>query len=658
MNTTTRAIIGVLLVLTITFSAIIVCQKIAPSLKIDITDQKIYTLSDGTKNILGRLNQPIKVKLYYAEIAAMKASDQIRFFNNYYIFVKELLEEYQAESNGMIDLQVIDPRPFSDDEAQALRYGLQRFPITEEENFFFGLAIQTPFGVEKTIRFFSPDRQNFVEYDISYLIDTAITRQKQRVGILSSLDVMGDDVSGYMAQMMQLQGQTPKPAWAIVNQLKQKYNVSAVPADTSEIKNIDILLIIHPKDLSQTTLFAIDQFVLSGGRTIVCVDPYCLSDRPSRQQMQMGTIPNQSSDLNILLRQWGLRVPANTFAGDRALALKASLAQGQRMETVIGILGLSGEQNCFDTESVVTADLNFVRVFFAGAINQIDLQDADLADGITRRPIMTTTDRGNSWTIASAYELIIPDATALMNKFTEGSEPVAIGCQVTGKFKSAFPDGIEIQAPAENEEAKDTPAKTLKVTGLTQATEDCAVMVFSDVDFISDDFAYQNSFFGTKATVGDNAALLINSIDDLAGSSDLISIRSRGNFTRPFIVVDRIEAEAEKLTEKKIAGINADIAKFQQDLNAIVAQARQSGQELMSSSIQQKKRQVELDIRLKEKELRDVKMSKRQDIEKLGTKIRNFCMLLTPAIILLIAITLAIFRTARKRHYISHASDS
>jgi len=652
MNSITRAIIGVLLVLTITFSAIIVCQKVAPSLKIDITDQNIFTLSDGTKNILGRLNQPIKVKLFYAETATLKASDQIKFFNNYYVFVKELLEEYQAESNGMIDLEIIDPRPFSDEEAQALRYGLQRFPITEEENFFFGLAIQTPFGVEKTIPFFSPDRQNFVEYDISYLIDTAITRQKQKVGVLSSLDVMGDDISGYMAQMMQMQGQTPKKSWAIISQLKQKYDVSEVPADSTEIKGIDILLIVHPKDLSEQTLFAIDQFVLSGGRTIVCVDPYCVSDKPTRQEMQMGTVPDSSSDLNILLRQWGLEVPENTFAGDRALALKAAMMQGQRVQTIIGFLGLTGEKECFDRESVVTANLNYVRVLFAGAINETELPEES---GITRRPIMTTTNRGNTWTISSAYELMIPDATALLNKFTAGDEPVAIGCQVTGKFKSAFPDGIEVESEGDEENSV---SKTEKITGLTEAAEDCVIMVFSDVDFISDMIAYQDSFFGMKAVVGDNAALLSNSIDDMAGSSDLISIRSRGNFSRPFIVVDEIEARAEKETEKKIADINAEIAKFQQDLNDIASKARQGDQELLGSSIQEKKRQLMLDIRLKEKEQRDVKMSERQDIEKLGRKLRNICMLLTPAIILLIAIGLAIFRNARKRHYISHASDS
>ncbi|GAG03718.1 unnamed protein product, partial [marine sediment metagenome] len=167
MNRTIQTIIGAGLVLVIIFSAISICQNIGKGLKADVTDQKLYTLSDGTKAILGKLNQPIKAKLYYAKTAALKGPDQIRFFNNYYQFVKALLEEYVVVSKGMVELEVIDPRPFSDDEVQALRYGLRRFPITQEENFFFGLVVQTQFGVEKAIPFFSPDRENFVEYDIS-----------------------------------------------------------------------------------------------------------------------------------------------------------------------------------------------------------------------------------------------------------------------------------------------------------------------------------------------------------------------------------------------------------------------------------------------------------------------------------------------------------
>jgi uncharacterized membrane protein YhaH (DUF805 family) len=300
-------------IMLITASAISISQNIGKVWKIDLTEQEIYTLSDGTKAILAKLNQPIKAKLYYSETAALEAPDQIRFFNNYYKFVKALLEEYVAQSNGMVELQMVDPRPFSDDEVAAMRYGLQQYRITEEDNFFFGLVVQTEFGVEKVIPFFSPDRQNFIEYDISYLIDTAITRQKTRIGVISSLPIMGDDMSGYMAQMMLSQGQRPKSPWVIIEHLRKKYEVTEIPTDVNDINDVDILLVVHPKELPERTSFAIDQYVLKGGRTIVCVDPYCFVDAQNQMAMRMGMQQSHSSDLNVLLRNWGIVMPADTF---------------------------------------------------------------------------------------------------------------------------------------------------------------------------------------------------------------------------------------------------------------------------------------------------------------------------------------------------------
>src|SRR4030042_624277 len=321
VNRTIQAIIGAVLVLVIVFSAISVCQNIGKSLKADVTGQRLYTLSDGTRAILSKLHQKIVLKLYYAKTAALKGPDQVKYFNNYYEYVKSLLEEYVAVSKGMVELQVIDPRPFSQDESDALQYGMKRFSITEEESFFFGLVVRTLFGVEKAIPFFSPDRQNFVEYDISYLIDTAITRQKKRLGIMSSLPVMGQDISPYMAQMMRMQNRQPEPPWTIVEQLRRKYEVTSVPADVNEITDVDILLVIHPKELPQQTLFAIDEFVLKGGKMVVCIDPHCMVDRPDQMAMQMGRMPSSKSNLTVLLKTWGLEMAEDTFAGDRSVML-------------------------------------------------------------------------------------------------------------------------------------------------------------------------------------------------------------------------------------------------------------------------------------------------------------------------------------------------
>ena len=660
MNRTIRAILGAGFVLVIIFSAISICQSIGKPLTVDITDQKLYTLSDGTKSILAKLNQPIRARLYYAKTAALKGPDQIRFFNNYYEFVRALLEEYVAVSNGMVELEVVDPRPFTDDEEQALKYGLRRFPITEEESFFFGLVVKTQFGVEKAIPFFSPDRQNFLEYDISYLIDTAVTRQKKKIGIMSSLPVMGDDVTGYMAEMMMRQGQQPKPAWTIVEQLRKQYEVETVAADVNDINDVDILLVIHPKDLPEKTLFAIDQYVLKGGRTIVCVDPHCFSDRAPQMQMQMQLQHSSASQLDSLLRTWGLEMPANTFAGDRSLASLAAIRANQRPERIIGYLNLTPEGKCFAEDNVITAELNQVRILFSGVLKKVADSNEAKESGlnIKRTPLVTTSNRGGTFTISSPYELMILDGPSLMQKFTDGTEPMTMGYLITGRLKSSFPDGIKVdsESPDPND-PNETVTTTRQVTGLKEAGEDCAVIVFSDVDFISDNIAYQNSFFG-KVVVGDNASLILNAIDDLSGSSDLVSIRSRGNFKRPFTVVDEIERKAEAETAEEVEKINLQISIFQGELQSIQATAKEGQEEVLGSSIVKKKQEVELKIHQAQRQLRQVNMTRREKIEHLGNQLRQANMLAAPMVILIIAIVLGIRSGMRKRHYISHASDA
>jgi len=659
MKRTLRAIIAVIFVLIITFSAISISQNLGKRLKIDVTQQKLYTLSPGTKAILAKLSQPITLKLYYSKTAAMKGPDQIKYFNNYYEFVKALLDEYVAASKGMVNLQIIDPRPFSDDEVDAARYGMKRFPITEEENFIFGLVAQTQFGVDKAIPFFSPDRQNFVEYDISRLIDSAVTRQKKTIGVISSMPLMGDDVTPYMAQMLRMQGQSPKPPWTIIEQLRQQYTVKGVPEDVNEINDIDILLVVHPKNLPEQTQFAIDQFVLKGGRTVVCVDPYCYADQP--EQKQFGSI-SQDSNLKKLLNAWGLDMPDMTFAGDRALAPGASMTANQRPEKIIGYLNLDAPV-CFNRDNVISSQLNSVRVWFAGVMNEIPTPN-DVAGPIQRTPLVMTTAKGNSFIIDNPLDLQMLDPASLMQKFSDGSKPVVMGYLVTGKFKTGFPDGVDVKTISGNKDLLDAndpnapKETTVHITGLTEASQDCAVVVFSDVDFLSDGLAYQrNPLFG-MIVVGDNSALLMNAIDDLSGSGDLISIRSRGNFQRPFTVVNKIEEQAEAQTAGEVDKLNAEIAGFEDELKTLITSNNEQEKQIIGSSIVQKTRALELKKLKAQRQLREVKMKKRQQIEHLGNVLRSFNMLAAPAVILLIAVVLALKRSAMKRHYISHASDA
>lgn len=660
MNRMTRAILAIFFVGVIAVSAISICHGLFNYTRLDITERKLYTLSDGTKEILTGLKQPITMKLFYTRTAAMKAPDQIRYYNNYYTYVRALLEEYQAQGQGNVKFEVIDPRPFSEEELAAVRYGLKRIPMNEEENFIFGLVVQTQFGVTKIIEFFTPDRQQLVEYDISYLIDTAITRQKRRLGVLSAMDMIGD--TDYMARMKQMQGQQPKPKWSIIRHLEKQYDVMMIPSDTDAIKNIDMLLVMHPKDFSEKTQFAIDQFILEGGRAIVCVDPHCVMDMPDMNQRMSGT-HSTWSNLAKLLNNWGLVMPANTFAGDRKLAVTGAARPGQSPSKILGVMKLSSAYDCFNKDKAITAQLNEVTTVFPGVLKIKERPADDASPKLDYTPLLSTSAEGNAWRVDNEDEFLNPDYPNLMRQFRDGTEPVVIGYLVTGDFKTAFPDGIQVpdeSAEPQGDEKLAEPATPVMktVTGLTESAEPCAVMVVADVDMFSDMVAYQKTFFGVSP-VGDNSSLLLNAIEDLSGSAQLISIRSRGNFKRPFKVVDEIEATADAETAEEEARIMVQIQGFEQELNKKIraVEGENKGQ-LINQTIVEEKKKIEVELRQAEKDLRDIKMKKRQRVEALKQKMRNFCTLPGPIAVLVIAVVLAIYRSIKHRRYISHASDA
>ncbi|MHC4289273.1 MAG: Gldg family protein [Planctomycetota bacterium] len=656
MNRMTRAILGIFFVTVIAISAIYLSQNLGKRVRLDVTERKLYTLSDGTREILSDLKQPITLKLFYTKTAAMKANDQIRYFNNYYTYVKALLEEYQVQAGGNVVLEVIDPRPYTEEELAAIRYGLRRFNITEDESFFFGLVLQTQFGVTKTIEFFSPDRQRFVEYDICYMIDTAINRQKTRLGVLSSLPLMGD--SDYMLQMMRMQGQQGRPKWGIVAHLEQQFEVSSIPADTDQISDVDLLMVVHPKQLPEKTLFAIDQFILKGGRAIVCVDPHCISDPPDRQQQQFGgTQHNAASNVPELLKAWGLEMPLMTFAGDRSLAVLNPPRPNQRPEKILTIMRLTSAENCFNRENPIAAELGEITTLFPGVLKPLP-QGEDSAQ-MQYTPLLMTSEKGNSWTIENPYELMNPNYGEMMRRFRDGKEPVVMGYMVTGNFESAFPDGIEV-ADDTADDASDESAepKTKMVTGLTEATESGAVVVIADVDFMSDMVAYQRTLFGLTP-MADNSTLVLNALESLSGSNRLISIRSRGSYERPFTIVNDIETAAEAETLEETRAIELQVKGFERQLNEKLQSLQGDNKgELINQTILQEKKEIELQLRDAEKRLRDIRMQKQQRVQKVKEWTRFACTIPGPIFVLLIAVGLGIYRGVKRRYYISHVSDS
>ena len=430
-----------------------------------------------------------------------------------------------------------------------------------------------------------------------------------------------------------------------------------------DINDIDILLIVHPKNLSQETLFAKDQYILKGGRTIICVDPHCFADDSNRANggLMMGQEDTQSSDLNVLLKTWGLEMPKSMFAGDIDLAERRAVTQTGPVQQIIGLLDL--RPGCFNKDNVITAQLNEVRVLFSGVLNVINdpNQPKDEKSQIERTPLIMTTDKGNSFSVTSPYELsLLIDPSNLMKRFVPGTRPVTMGYLLTGRFKSSFPNGIEVEADSDAQASDDPnqpePAKK-QIKGLTEAQNECAVTVFADVDFISDILAYQNVGFG-MAVVADNSALLFNTIDDLSGSTDLISVRSRGNFKRPFLVVDEIEKKAEAATAGELDAIDSSIAVYNAQLQRILSSAQEGEEELIGNQINQQRRALEEKIYEAQKQKRLINMTKYEKIDSLGIKLQRANTIAVPAVILLIAIVLWIWRSFRKRHYISHTSDA
>jgi ABC-type uncharacterized transport system involved in gliding motility auxiliary subunit len=683
MKSALRTLGAAVSILLIAVCSVMIFQKVVHRARVDLTEDGIYTLSQATRRILRKLNQPVTLTLYYSRTAAMKGPEQIQYYNTYYRYVHDLLEEYERRSDGKVVLEVVDPRKFTEEEDEAIEHGLKRFPLSEDESFFFGLVARTELGKEKVIEFFEPGRQKFVEYDVSKLISGVIQREKKKIGILSSLPVMGPDMSPYMMQMMRMQGRQPPPPWQIAEQLREAYEVERVAADVRDLPDdIDFLMVVHPKDLSERTLFEIDQFVMNGGKLLVFVDPHCMHDRPMGPQRNpyAAMQHDSSSNLNVLLETWGVRMrtkdaaesppgspPARIIAADRSLAVKVPLDRN-RVAALSTFLNL--DRSCVNTEEVITAQLDAVRMFCAGVLEKV--KDPETQTSVV--PLLTTTEQGGVWTPENPFELHNPDPEAIRRNLRPAGEELLLACRVSGKLATNFPDGITIEKETEDEENetdekteaeekeeeeegkesekedKELEPKTVTLEPVKEAKEGAVVLVFADADMISDNVAYRDMFFGMQP-VGDNVPLLLNAIDFLAGSGDLIAMRSRGKFERPFEVVEEIEAEAEQATADKRAAVEKRIETYEKQLQELGSRANKENVNLLRRTALAERRKLQDEMRKARKELRALNAGKRERIESLKFWVQFHNLFWAPAAVLLIAIALGVVRLVRAQIY-------
>jgi ABC-2 type transport system permease protein len=591
--------------------------------RVDFTEEGLYTLSGGTKSVLSKLDSPIKLKLYYSKTAANKGTEGLRAFNNHYLYVQELLRQYVGNSRNNLSLDIIDPRPDTPEEEDATAYGLKKFNLTETERYFFGLVAENESGTEKIIEFFDPNQKDKLEYELTKLIYTVLNPQKKSIGIISSMEVMTENLSPYMAQIMRMQGKNLNESWMVTKMLGEFYKVKKIEKDTKAISGVDSLVVIHPKGFSDETLFAIDQYLLKGGNLLVFTDPLAVSDRSGTSQGGISSSPD--AGFKKLMDKWGITSKQNTFAGDKYLSGVGKFNPNMPAGRLLALLNCN--QNCTNEyKDNITSGINNSTFVYPGVL------EVKTIDGVKHTPIMSTTGKGNSYT-AQGYELNNPQA--LWNKFSEGSKPVVIAYRAVGKYKTAFPDGVKKTEDKKESKKKDKEDKKAEV--VKESTKESAVIVFSDVDFINDQFAFKKSFLGA-AVANDNSTLFLNSVEALTGDVDLMSVRSKGRINRSFDVINQIEFEAEKRTADKVKEINASIARFQGELNQLGRKANEGNIAVLQNEGIRKKKELAKKIAILKKDLRSVKREGREKIEGIGKFFQYLNTLFVPFIVIVFGV--------------------
>ncbi len=613
-----------LLVLAVLFLVINMAgNTLFTNIRADLTENGLYTLTKGTRNVVSKIEEPITMYLFYSD----KASEGVPQLRTYAARVKELLQEYSQLSKGKIVLNIVDPVPFSEEEDQAAGYGLQGVPVGGTgENIYFGLAASNAVGDTEVIPFFQPQREQFLEYDVTKLIHTLSNPKKAVVGVITQLPMFG----GFDIETTQM-----TKAWAVITQMRQLFEIKQLDVAAKKIDDdVDILMVVHPKNLTEATLYAIDQFVMRGGNALFFVDPHSEVDTPVKQQNSPLEVEGgRTSNLSPLLDAWGIEYDPTSVVLDRKYALTVGGAhQGQSRH--YALLGINKES--IDNEDVISSELELISVGVAGHVKAKEGSDTKII------PIVTSSD--DSALIEAVRFRFLPDLSQLSENFKPTGEKYTFIARAQGKLSSAYPEGAPKASDEEEQEVIEE--------HVTQTNGDSNLLIVADTDLLSDRMWVQvQEFFGQQIlnSWANNGDLVINSFDNLVGSTDLISIRGRETSARPFTLVNEIRLAAdqkfratEESLQAKLAETEKKLVALQQQRNDTNTLALSPEQEAEIEKFQQEKIQVR-------KELRQVRHNLNLDIEKLGSKIKFINIGLVPIIISILALLLSFIRRNKRK---------
>lgn len=623
--------------------------------KVDLTEHKLYTLSDGTKALLAGLEEPIKLRLYFSKSLV----EENPFIVDYARRVEDMLRNYVAASRGKIELAIIDPLPFSEDEDRAAAFGVQGGRANMAgDMFYFGLVGTNLLDEEEVIPSLDPSKESQLEYQITELVDRLANPKRPVVGLITSYPLSGGSQAGPFGQP-----QRTEP-WPILSVIERRFDVRTLDGATlTEIpEDVTTLLMIHPKDLSVEAQYAIDQWCMRGGKVVAFIDPFSEHD-PARQGQQGAAAfdVEVASEIDELIKGWGIEMRPGVSAGDRALAASVRDAKGLSVKFP-PIVTLGPEQ--LSSSDIVTQSSSKISMVLPGVLQV----RADKPEGAVVETLLETTETGG--TIDTMRFLPQPDPVAINESFVSGATKLTLAVRISGTVRSAFPDGNPSKEQEPSSETEDgaldvdteagaaTDGEGVANGETAPATQHLAeseapfnAIVVADADMLYVDSWGQmtRDLFGNVGYVAfaDNAHLLVSALENMTGSSELISLRSRADYRRPFVRKDEIAERAQQRYRAEEERLESELRATQAALDELARQKDPSQALFLSPEQEQKVEEYYEKRNETRKELRRVRRELNSEIEALGTRLKLLNTLAVPAALLLV-VGLAYFAGRKK----------
>lgn len=582
-----RAYIGIVLAAAAFLAVNVLANEALNGVRVDLTERRLFTISESTHRILRSIDEPILLRLFFSRELGERNPD----YANHYDRVHGLLKQYVELSGGKLRLELHRPEPFSRDEDRALAYSLTGTPVNAAgEPGYFGLVAINSTDDQATIPFFSLDRESFLEYDLTKLIHTMVDPEKKVVGVLSTLPVHGRHAPPYGTM----------PRWPIMGQLDPLFDIYPIDVDAREIPgNVDLLMIVQPTRMTRQTLYAIDQFVMNGGRALIFVDPFAEAQTTtSRTGKELG-----NEDINLVLGKWGLVMAPDKIAADLDAARRINTPVEGRLQVLDYVVWLGLEPKNFNRRDLATAQMSRVNLATAGILDRVRGAKTEIT------PLMSTGTRTMRIDVAKVARAD-PDVIGMFRDFQPTGEAFTLAARITGSAESAFPDGPPPGMP-------EGAAQRFRA----RAEKPVDVIVVADSDMLFEKFWAEMRVEGDQRVAipfANNADFVVNALDTLSGAEDLVGLRARREASRPFLLVDRIRREAERQYRSKEKELIARIQQTQAELDSLVGrEGATSGGEVLSARDRGRIDALRRDVVTMRQDLRQVQHALRKDIERL-----------------------------------------